>query len=652
MEPFKYSGLIGDSSFRVIFLEPGQAHDELRCRLEAHDATSAPEYEALSYVWGGPERKRILVSEGKQLLITTALEVALARLRLPDLPRVLWVDQLCINQDDLDERTQQVQLMKSIYSKAKRVLVWLGIDDENQASGAKEVIKKIDAVWNDRIGSIMFPTNEELEKRGLPPKEASCWRDLEQMMNKPYFERIWVVQECRVASDVLILWGAEQFSWDEYFHTYFWSAVNNAGDYGRGSKSVTLNWPNSQILFSTTNYGDFGLKLDWIGLLEETKTHKSTDSRDKLYALLGLFEENGPSIRPDYHKPASEVFADFTANMIPQMDSLILLSFAQLAKNDQFPLWAPRWVSDISEECSYKPFTFYDFSASRKLRPVSRERSKWDVLELKGLLIDSMELTSSPLLEDISESGTNTIQNAWDLLGLKKQQIENRYMEAHGVLKAFVWTLTAGQGFHSSHPHSKPAENSLFLDFAAYQIGSLQSYMALADEQLLTLTEQKCQRAALQLGLEARDAYQYLEMNPEARSEVSSDDLRDWMKDWMLEAHAGNNNAWDLAWDMFKKIGINPDATDHYHILMVLITMWRKIFVSKQGYVGLSSHNVQPGDQICVLFGGSTPYIVRPTSISGEYLFLGECYVHGLMNGEAIQQWEEGILPSQWFHLR
>ena len=103
---------------------------------------------------------------------------------------------------------------------------------------------------------------------------------------------------------------------------------------------------------------------------------------------------------------------------------------------------------------------------------------------------------------------------------------------------------------------------------------------------------------------------------------------------------------------MFKKIGISPDAINHYHILMVLITMWRKIFVSKQGYVGLSAHSVRPGDQICVLFGVSTPYIVRPSSISGEYLFLGECYVNGLMNGEAIQLWEEGILPSQWFHLR
>ena len=90
-----------------------------------------------------------------------------------------------------------------------------------------------------------------------------------------------------------------------------------------------------------------------------------------------------------------------------------------------------------------------------------------------------------------------------------------------------------------------------------------------------------------------------------------------------------------------------PRRDYHYHILMVLITMWRKILVSKQGYVGLSAPSVQPGDQICVLFGGSTPYIVRPTSISGEYHFLGECYVHGLMNGEEIQLWEEGILSSQ-----
>lgn len=204
-EPFEYNTLTDDDQFRTIILEPGQYQDPIRCQLQVHQITSPPDYEALSYVWGDPVRSSPLILNGKKLQITKTLDLALRQLRLPQTARVLWIDQLCIAQDDVDERSQQVQLMKLVYSKAKRVLVWLGPENEMLTSSAKILMEKIERVWDDDIGSIFFPNNDQLSERGLPHREASCWSALQRMLYNPYFLRIWVVQECKVASELLLL---------------------------------------------------------------------------------------------------------------------------------------------------------------------------------------------------------------------------------------------------------------------------------------------------------------------------------------------------------------------------------------------------------------------------------------------------------------
>lgn len=456
------------------------SQDEIRCHFEAHQASSPPEYEALSYVWGDPARTLPLISEGKQILITTTLDIALRQLRLPQTVRVLWVDQLCINQDDLDERSQQVQLMKFIYSKARRVLVWLGRDDEMRATDAKELIENIENVWCDDIGSSRFPRNEDLEKRGLPPQEASCWSDLQRMLDNPYFQRIWVVQECRVASDLLLLWGTEEISWREFFHTISWAFKNCAFvsdntvlSPKHGRRRLNLD---AQILISGTNLGhnpDNPDDPDWLWLLMSTGSHKASDCRDKLFVLLGLFGESGPSIKPDYRKSSSEVFSELVSHMIPRMQTLQLLSFADLTSLDRFPLWAPRWVSRES----VKPLQDYDFKASGTMTPIFRDTSSWEILVLEGLLLDHVDLTTLPLMEDILDNSfSSRIKDAWDLVNSRKPQVERAYPESRWLIVAFIWTLTAGHTVLLGYPVGKPADASHLLDFAAYQVNYLLLY--------------------------------------------------------------------------------------------------------------------------------------------------------------------------------
>ena len=127
---FQYNPLVISNApelnqIRVLTVLPGAFHDPISCELNTVNIADA-EYEAISYVWGNPDITEAIQLNGYNFDVTTSLECALRYLRLLDTERYIWADAICINQDDLDERYHQVQLMGRIYKQADRVLVWLG----------------------------------------------------------------------------------------------------------------------------------------------------------------------------------------------------------------------------------------------------------------------------------------------------------------------------------------------------------------------------------------------------------------------------------------------------------------------------------------------------------------------------------------------
>ena len=100
------------------------------------DTKEWPDYEALSYVWGDRESPKTISIDGCVQEVTENLEAALQQLRLSDAPRRLWVDALCINQEDSKEKSHQIQKMRHIYRRASGVLVWLG----NEADRSDEAM--------------------------------------------------------------------------------------------------------------------------------------------------------------------------------------------------------------------------------------------------------------------------------------------------------------------------------------------------------------------------------------------------------------------------------------------------------------------------------------------------------------------------------
>jgi len=144
----KYKALVSDEIRRLRLESEG---DELRCELFYEKLGTRPSYVALSYSWGDEARRKRIVLNGKPFSVTTNLEEALRQMRSRGIP-VLWVDTLCIKQDDNDEKSRQVVRMFAIYQRADEVAVWTG----PHADGSEVVMKDDRRSPKSRAGCVEF----------------------------------------------------------------------------------------------------------------------------------------------------------------------------------------------------------------------------------------------------------------------------------------------------------------------------------------------------------------------------------------------------------------------------------------------------------------------------------------------------------------
>src|ERR1700733_7795431 len=126
---YRYRKLQNTDSIRLLKLLPGGKDDPLICSMITTEAHVAPAYAAISYVWGDQKDIAMITVDGKNQPVTVNLRDFLQRVRRISDARILWADAVCINQEDLEERGQQVRLMASIFSNAEHVVAWLGKDD-------------------------------------------------------------------------------------------------------------------------------------------------------------------------------------------------------------------------------------------------------------------------------------------------------------------------------------------------------------------------------------------------------------------------------------------------------------------------------------------------------------------------------------------
>ena len=372
---------------RVLVVEPGPAEADICARFECVTLTQPLDdksgYHALSYYWAPPsETVPISIDacgQTSRVGISQTLHRALRRLRDSDECLRIWVDALCINQDDLEERAGQVAMMGSIYTHAQRVHVWLdnhilGIDaafriirdmfnyqrricgggKDCQCSGTPhtltaEVLEDISHRPKDEYYCFTREIFQEYHKRDLldieayeaagGQSEASFSHLCETFFHHPWFQRVWVIQEAILSPKTILYSPTQSILWEELL------AVNDVittDEYAererwaiQGRNSMPAVWPALARAYDQYQLGGHPREQAMLPILDvflRGLSSKATDPRDKLFAVLPFGRETfdaekvpGP-LRPNYTKPFEHVMADFVRWWILEYGALDILS--------------------------------------------------------------------------------------------------------------------------------------------------------------------------------------------------------------------------------------------------------------------------------------------------------------------------------------
>jgi hypothetical protein len=153
-----------------------------------------PPYFALSYTWASASRDRVLPVNGAKLKITQSVEVLLPYIYRKYRSQYLWIDGICIDQDDPEERAEQVKLMRMIYSKAASCIIWLG-KSSVEIDRAIRWIPDLAAKFQGYDSSLGF-TRDSLLERGIPDMtKNSIWTGIWELLGREWFNRVWTFQE-------------------------------------------------------------------------------------------------------------------------------------------------------------------------------------------------------------------------------------------------------------------------------------------------------------------------------------------------------------------------------------------------------------------------------------------------------------------------
>ena len=325
---------------RTLTLKAGNHHDELSCVLKVVSLNDAPQYEALSYVWGPADDAQNIRVNDKTITVTRYLEIALRYLRNPATDRVLWIDAICINQKDVTERNSQVTFMGDIYRSADHVLVWLGEADD-ESDRAFDLMPKID---------INFVESREASK---------VWSFFYDATQRPYMSRVWVIQEFVLAEkDPIVLCGHKHASWSTFISAYknlalkFFTQIDMVKEEAAGQPPTVLAKLRYDLFdeLRTTINQDGGADLRQ--LLIMSRSSQSTEPRDQIYGLLQMLEDDDRKyFRVDYNKPIAIIYAEAMALIFKQGDGPFFLAGLWCpSKANPSILSLPSWVPDFTSQ--------------------------------------------------------------------------------------------------------------------------------------------------------------------------------------------------------------------------------------------------------------------------------------------------------------
>ena len=362
MVEFEYERLTGPADFRLLKLEPGQDEEPLvsSLLLSSLDDCSYKWY-ALSYTWGNLHDCRDIICDGSKISITKNLHSALQRFRLVDKPLLLWADAICINQRDNEEKEAQVQLMRRIYKTAFLVVADLGeAGDEYD-----DVVAVFNALMHITRTTADYEqiSNDRYEAFGLPAYEDRKWESWRKFLARPWFRRVWIMQEYAVASHINMVYGTLQLHGEALPGLIV--HINNRGlsprifagaDSYAQQHSANLSCAAMSAMLPTRQDVKASRSRGLLHHLRHLSSFcEATDERDRVYALLGLATDAERSaLHVRYSESTAQVYHRTAKILIEQGSGIEVLYEASCHKYlVGLPSWAPNWAERFSENLGW-----------------------------------------------------------------------------------------------------------------------------------------------------------------------------------------------------------------------------------------------------------------------------------------------------------
>jgi hypothetical protein len=540
---------------------------------------------------------------------------------------LLWIDLICINQLNENEKSVQVVRMRETYKDACKVIVWLG-DDPERRKATGEVASFLSKHLPPTPDGAMYVSPEPTYL--LEPQHAVVLRTLcRDILRRPWWWRMWVIQEIALARSIVVICDGYHLSWEHLVYTTQWIRILDIGIMISESDDENPYMPNidSKSLYRHKLVFGGNVDLPILGLLQNATSCLASDPRDMIYSLLGLAADiksyhppipsrgekekkgwawqpcgygarNRPRSEPgsllpnpdtellvDYEKRSVEqVYVDFARVYIRthETNPLDVITCSRFSRDIKPKHHLPSWVPDWSNLRDTACFSFasplvmsaeraaagrlYLYHASGTRSQQQPEFTPNNGLRVMGIRFDDVSHVGKPWEEGDSETMDRVLRDWMHLaLGDELQRADGPYpCSSQTLLDVLNRTITADTSLLGSRLLRR--EGHLFLQRMLASTSPL-------DRRLAGLTEVQEQRAML--------------------------------------------NAWRA---------------------VTLRVRRRRFFVTSKGFFGLGPWNTEPGDVVFVLYGCSVPVVLRRRGSGGEVRsFVGEAFVAGIMDGEVVQ---------------
>jgi hypothetical protein len=501
-EPVLVGGrLILDDQIRLLEIQPAKPEEPIQAKILVAQLSKSPKYEALSYTWGSTaEQQHIgitdnLADRDKTLPIpvTANCYAALKRLRhgITE-PRKVWVDSICINQNDINERNHQMRLMTRIYKSAACVVVHLG-ESADRSDEAMDWIQEVDIPSDD--------TTDPSDRFS----ESAAWNDptahpdkavMQALFNRPWFTRVWVLQEVHMASKAIVYCGNRTVDWGSFIVFKFWNT----------SMRVLEELPYI-ITAKPDKYSYLPPANALISALHDSRYCNATDPRDKLYAILPLMQQMKgkegsadyakayEAIKVDYHLTPTQVFINLGKYIAEAIGPEIFKAVTGPSAMPGLPSWVPDWSMNARRRKIGGRWSidYYDSGERYKVSEAQHASGeRFYQLHLKGRYIGTITLVGSacdllndtlPLVEwqdlvpDLAALNKKyrsrytsshlafdtLVGGSWDVLDIMKERIQAYHEGAEARLQ-LVQSLAAGWSPHISPPTDKVTNLVDFLE--------------------------------------------------------------------------------------------------------------------------------------------------------------------------------------------